>query len=62
MSRLHRGRRLLHKELHEYAKQQGIIKDKSENQKLKALRATDDDNTIDLDQYRSAKHTSTSEK
>jgi RNA polymerase sigma-70 factor (ECF subfamily) len=62
MSRLHRGRRLLHKELHEYAKQQGIVREKSGDPKVKDLRATHDDNTIDLDQYRSEKQLTKSEK
>lgn len=61
MSRLHRGRRLLHKELHEYAKQQGIVREKAGDPKVKDLRATDD-KTIDLDHYRSARQFNESEK
>lgn len=62
MSRLHRGRRLLHKELHEYAKSQGIVKDSSRDSKAQDLRASAADNTIDLDKYRSAKQVGNNEK
>ncbi len=62
MSRLHRGRRLLHKELHEYAKRQGIVREQSDHQKLQVLKATPDDDTIDLDKYRDEQQLSKSEK
>lgn len=62
MSRLHRGRRLLHKELHDYARANGIIRDEAPSPKPHDLRATADDNTIDLDRYRNSQQRSKSEK
>jgi RNA polymerase sigma-70 factor (ECF subfamily) len=56
MSRLHRGRRLLHKELHEYAKSQGLLRDAPKPQ---VIRETSDANTIDLDSYREAQASNT---
>jgi RNA polymerase sigma-70 factor (ECF subfamily) len=62
MSRLHRGRRLLHKELQDYARSQGILKDESDSPQRQALRENADDNTIDLDHYRNAQRLSNTEK
>ncbi len=62
MSRLHRGRRLLHKELQDYAKSQGIVRDAARGQKQQDLRASADNNTIDLDQYRDAQQLNKGEK
>ncbi len=62
MSRLHRGRRLLHKELLEFAKSQGIVRDVEVAKPTQDLRASADNNTIDLDLYRSAQQRNKSEK
>lgn len=58
MSRLHRGRRLLHKELHDYAKAQGLIRNAQDEPQRQTLR----ENTIDLDQYRKAQQASNTKK
>jgi RNA polymerase sigma-70 factor (ECF subfamily) len=66
MSRLHRGRRLLHKELQDYARSQGILRDEPDRTvpgaQRKALREKAEDNTIDLDHYRHAQRLGKTEK
>lgn len=62
MSRLHRGRRLLHKELHEYAKSQGLLRDDPAGPERPLLRESTGNNTIDLAQYRKAQQLTNTEK